>query len=255
MKKIFITLLLFCFYVNQAWGAMIIQQFTPAGGAGPTCTGSSTFAGGAIEEFEYGSGDFCNTDVTESDSDGILDTYDSSANLGDSGSYGMSATLSGTEYNSYIRFDLGAADSDFSVGFYHTLPSGDLPASNYLYFATLTDGTTPLSGVKVQVRLGYYSSVYKYRLYGSGSSTETTVTPKSTTYWITVDFNAGATSTLKVYELGNATPVGTMTDTANSGGARYIFLGVLDASGASPTFTQYFDRVIYDSDGGDIAEP
>lgn len=34
MKKLFITLLLFCFYVTQAWPAMIIQQFTASGCGG-----------------------------------------------------------------------------------------------------------------------------------------------------------------------------------------------------------------------------
>lgn len=49
MKKLFIILLLFCFYVNQAWGAMIIQQFTSGGGSCDTEVFSET----AVESNTY----------------------------------------------------------------------------------------------------------------------------------------------------------------------------------------------------------
>lgn len=222
-------------------------------GGGGGCGGTSTFVGnpGDTETFEYQAGDFCCTEFSETDPDGIISTYDSSSPLSGTHSATIVFTGAGSQDDNFIQVDLGSGDGDFSFDFLVSLPSvADYQAT---YFMSATTTTTVSSSSRgFRLRHNHFGAgTCKIAVYAASSPDDTSINLSTgTKYRVQVDFNQNAASTVKIYNASD-TLVDTLNFTALDYAPQYLNWGCL-FSNVNANGTYKFDDSRLKTGGGDL---
>ena len=240
MKKLILSILfILCLsFQASALGPMMLLS-------GGGCGGTLNFVTGDTESFEFEVGDFCTTQFTETDPDGIINSYDSAQykNGGHSASFAWTGT--GQDDN-FVQANIGAGDDDFTYDFWVK------PFDPEGYTSYLVATATGLSGVNndvgVQISVLYNGTgVILIRAQGANNDTSTSLTPGN---WhrVEVDYNRNGVSTVDIYDASNSL-IDTLSLTANDFAVQYINFGCI-SSDADADQTIYFDDVRYKAAGG-----
>lgn len=201
MKRIPIALLLLLL-ASPAWARMGVMMM--GGGvvsSGVTCSGDAS--SGDNESFEKGAGEFCTTDWTEADTDGVVDTYSSAEKHCGTTSLEITTDLETASNNNRAYIDLGASDQDFYVRFYVKIPSS---LTNYQTDTALTvsgDGTSTTQ-IHVYITVSRTDSVYYLKIRTPGTN-PTEYVPVTAGNWYRVDAHIvkSGDSTIRVYDVSD----------------------------------------------------
>jgi len=257
-KKILIVIISLLAY-GVSWAGGIQDQHkrylarVNASGGGVTCSGD--MSDGDNESFEKGAGEFCTTDWTEVDVDGVVDTYDTT--YANTGTHSMSVICDDDSPNANSNrayVDTGTLDNDVRIRFYIWLPA--LPSGAY----TRVFKVNRLNSSSYVVFLQWYNSygTYKYNIRGTGNDPEYFNLSVDTKYRVELHVVKGATSTLKIFD-ASGDPVATSNggvDYEQSDTAVNVDIGDFTFDDETSTATAsiyYVADVVIDLDGsGDI---
>lgn len=245
MKKLLISILItLCLAINGS--AMSPAFLSMIGGGTAGCAGILNFVTGDTETFEYQLTDFCTTQFTETDPDGIISTYDTAK--AKNGTHSCSIALTGiNQDDNFIQADLGAADGDFTVDFWYFL--FDETGYDGVEISTISAGADPDDGVRVRISHKHYAAGWA-RIYVASAVDNDTSGSIATGQWIRieVDFNKNGASTVEVYDAADSLK-DTLNYTAENTSLRYVNFGCI-SSDADATNTSYYDDVRYKAAGG-----
>ena len=250
MRKIFLTLTLILFMVSQVHAfdpLLIFSGSVVAGGeTSLPCTGSNTFIGspGNWESFEYGADDFCNSDISILDTDGIINTQDSA--WAKCGSSSVSIAYTAMEADNYILVDLGVTpDTAYRVVFYFKI-SAEISDWTLVRFFHIGNGPASFDGANMNLELK--RAGYNMRLQATPGDVQNGETlSANTVYRIEIDFVKNDTTTITIFDSVDS-QVGTdITVTAGDNTGRYMTLGPI--YGNNQTQTLYFDAFQYHGSG------
>lgn len=254
MKRISIALLLLLLAV-PSWARMGVGMM--GGGMasiGATCSGDASV--GDNESFEKGEGEFCTTDWTEADTDGVVDTYSSAEKHCGATSLEITTDLETAGNNNRAYIDLGASDQDFYVRFYVKIPSS---LSNYKADTALTvsGNGTSTTQTHVYIIIGRMDSTYYIKIRQLGEN-PTEYVPVTAGNWYRVDAHIvkSGDSTIRVYDVSD-NPILTsnggsdyeqaVTFASGDNYQRYIVFS--DKSTDSVAHNFYIDDVAVEIDG------
>lgn len=206
MKKILLlgTLLVIstiCFASQQQLLSYLARE-NAAGGI--SCSGD--FSDGDPEDFEHGSGDgnFCTTDWTVSDTDGVVDTANASNSKCNSNSCAITYDSDSGSTN-YIQANLGSVDNDCYIRFFCTIP--DVPDwANTRPFSCGQDATPESNrvvGLKLQDKNTGGTTARLY-LWGTSDSANYYDLTEGSLYRIEIHIVKNSTCTIRVYDSGGS---------------------------------------------------
>ena len=211
--------------------------------AGLVCSGA--ILSGDTERFESGTGAFCLTGWTETDTASKLDSYNGVQFV--TGTRSMRIDLDNSA-NALIHAN--PADDDFSVRFYlrtTNFVSGFGAGNTCELFRIDTESSfagAPVLGIDLRVT---GAPALNIRIRNLGTDVAGPTLSENTWYRIELDCSRNATSTLRVYDIGGA-QVGTdATVTASDFGFTYAMFGKISATTAASTI--WMDNIIYSSAG------
>ncbi len=163
------------------------------------------------------------------DPDTNLDAQNAAAKY--AGTYGLKINSNGSTAGgdvSYLRYDTGAERTDLSIGFWHYVASYTTFTVNSVIglWGAATPGT---QNIRIYHRKSGATNTLALR--GTGFSASGKAVSVDTWYWVTVDLNKNATSTLRVYDTAEAeVDAGTsVTATAHNNVCQYLYIGHTDA--------------------------
>ena len=252
MKKLIIILILILTLTIPVLSEARMNMGIVGGGVSSVtalpCTGSNTFVGapGAWESFEYGADDTCCSDLTVTDTDGKINTQDTT--LAVCGTYGVSFLVSDdTNTDNYISADMGAGeDAAFRSVFYFRFSAfPDWKCVNLFYVGGSSSGTSS-SNMREQIcqaGAGYF-------IKAEGASEDTSAggtVAANTTYRMEIDYIKNNTTTTKIYNAANSV-IDTLVSTAANNTSRYIVIGPVTYD-SGYTGTIYYDTIQYHSAG------
>ena len=210
--------------------------------------GTQTFVGnpGDTETFEFEADDFCTTEFSWTDIDGVIDTYNTTQVK--NGSHSAQLNFSGINQNdNYISVDLGVAgDTDFTIDFWVWVSDvDDYQGVNMFYLSDTSAGScTTCTNL---YWLHNAAGEWLLRIYGDGNSDTSTALVTEAWHRIEVDFNGGTDTTVKIYNAADVLQ-DTITATGHGGTVRYPWWGHADSDADATVF--YIDDVRYKSSGG-----
>lgn len=249
MKKLLLILILSFFLVPFTTWA-INPAFLGMIGSGSTgCGGTQTFVGnpGDTETFEYQADDFCCTEFSVTDPDGIISTHENAQVK--NGSYAASFAFDGndTRNDNWIKVNLGAGDGDFTNDFWFWPHDYNDAKEYYIFTATEVDNSASSSrGYRLKHKHNYTGS-WELKVIGGTNDISIGLTSAS---WhrIEVDYNQNAASTIKIY---NASDVlqDTLNFTASNYAPQYLFWGCIFGD-VDARATNYLDDIRFKSGGG-----
>lgn len=217
---------------------------------GVTCTGSGSFDAGATEYFEQSEGDFCTTEFSETDTEGVISTYSTDQ------AFCGTHSLHITEHTSTLG-TINAQISDdtaFTLRFYVYVESGVMADYADTQFFGLLDSTTSYETTfNINHRTGA-----EYRLYMNGVSGSYFGFSADTWYYVVLTWDGSGTTDgtrLKMYLASTQ-----VAQTATSG-YDSTTLSATESDGISyvrfktttPNQSTYIDAVTYDPAAGDLS--
>lgn len=252
MKYTFSFILVLSFCCNSVAGtnSYILGVSTVESGS-VTCSGD--MSNGDNESFESGVGAFCTTDWTESDTDGVINTYSNSNSF--CGSYSMAVTCdsdnSASANRAYVDFGV---DTDLYFRVYMTFPT--LLSGDYIRPLNVNDqNNEAVTAGTLYLQIFNSSGTYQVKLRDANENpSEYFDLSAGTQYRFEFHSVSGSTSTMRAY-----TSAGTAIETSNGGGdyeisvtsgatnTRYLIFH--DYHNDSSAVTYYVDDVIIDLDG------
>ena len=218
------------------------QEVTPA-----TC-GTFSFVGapGEMETFENTEGDFCTTEFTKTDASGYITTYSATAYHGGAHSVEFTNTATSATFTHYVRADLGAPDTGFTLTFWWKTPNNGTVYSNARFFALSNSATsTNTFAHNGAVKWDGNGTNGKIAWNAEGDMGEvlsTNTFSYNTWYKFVISFTDGASSTLSIYNASD-TLVETLTKTMDTQAPQYMYWYDSDGVGENT----YLDDVQYDS--------
>lgn len=234
LRLILATLLIVCHAGAQQ--ILFGRKSAPAT-AGVTCSGS--VAAGDTERFESGTGAFCLTGWTETDSASKLDSFNDVHFV--TGTRSMRVDLDNAA-NALIHAN--TADDDFSVRFYlrATNVMSAIGAGNTVeIFRTDSESSfagAPFIGLDLRVAGGPALTI---RIRSATTDVTGPTLSENTWYRIELDAVRNATSTLRVYAIGGSQVGSDATVTATDAAFTYMMLGKQSAStGAASIWIENF---------------
>jgi len=251
LTLLLLSLLFFSPVVSYGWGVMMLggggsEAYQPS-----NCGGTQTFVGapGDTETFEYQADDFCCTEFSVTDPDGIISTYDSTQVKNGTYAASFAFTGSGAENDNWIKVDLGSTDSDYSNDFWFWPHKYNDSANYIMAVATSDDDSASASwGYRLKhVHSG--ASDWKLQGVGDGESLDTSIALSAEAWYrIEVDFNQGGITTIEIYNSSDVLQ-DTLSFTARNIAPRYLFWGCILADGDARS-TNYIDDIRFKSGGG-----
>lgn len=228
MKKLLIAFLL-CLLSTPAVSDTSTYLMGAAGkrAAAPEgCGGILTFVGtpGDTETFEYQEGDFCTTEFSETDPDGVISTYDTTRYHGDAHAVRFNYAGAGQNDN-FIQVDIGSGEADFTLTWWVWLP--DIRGwANFPSFSF-----TPATSISAN--MGCYISLLdsnndangKIQIYGTSADASVAV-PDEAWYKLILNYTQNGTTTLEIYNTSN-TLLDTLSVTATDQAVRYLNFGCI----------------------------
>ena len=213
--------------------------------------GSGTWVGnpGDTEQFEYQEDDFCTTEFSVADNDGIISTYDVTQykNGGHSASFAVSGTQ--TDSDNFVQVDLGAGDGTFTDAFWFWCPDNTVDSELWPFASVTTGADHTDQGTKGYRLTARHQATGFWKLNADGAADDQSVQiPTEEFLLITVDYiqdNAGCTVTIHNEAL---TLLDTLTFTSPDKAPRYLTFGGFDDEHATDTF--YVDDWQINTDGG-----
>lgn len=262
-KKILIVIISLLAY-GVSWAGGIQDQHKRylarinAGGGGVTCSGD--MSDGDNESFEKGAGEFCTTDWTEVDVDGVVDTY--STGFAHTGTHSLKVTCDGDSANepdNRVYADTGSEDADLYERFYWTPPT--LASGSYLRFHSVGNDDNELLTGCYFLQWFNNSGTYQFILRNSaGSPGEHFELTPGSKYRVEIHATQSGTCTMKVFDSSD-NPVltsngGADYDLTHSGlniGMRYFIFR--DFNSGTTEAIYYIDDYVIDLDGSDYIGP
>ena len=254
MIKYLVLFLLLAANLANASGVMFCAGGVTAA-AGSSCSGD--MSDGDNESFEKGAGQFCTTDWTETDPDGVVSTYDNTN--AHTGSYAAKFTADNDDANepeNKLYIDIGGTDTDIYIRFYFWTPA-DVVNYGAIYPLTIGDDVSETNGT---VYLQYARNAASYQLKPrsvTANPAEYFELAVSTKYRIEMHvITNSASCNVKVFDAsGNAVLTsngGADYDLGFTSGAANMQYFIFKASTTDSTArTWYIDDVVIDTDGSD----
>lgn len=244
MKRILLisTLLLAVIYTVSADRRRLLGSQNAAS-AGLVCSGSILSDG--TERFESGTGAFCLTGWTETDTASKLDSYNGVQFV--TGTHSMRVDLDNAA-NALIYAN--PADDDFSVRFYLRTTNfvSAIGAGNTVEIFRIDSETSfggvPFLGVDLRVAGG---PVMTIRLLNAVTDVTGPTLSENTWYRVEVDCSRNATSTLRVYSIGGSQVGSDVTLTAADVAFSYMMLGKQSASTGAASL--WMENITYSAAG------
>ena len=227
----------------------ILGGSVPAAAGGYSCTGALTIAAGEREEFDFGTGDFCTSDMAETDNSAAVNTYDSTSPFCGSQSLSIVIDYDDEGVDDYVYYDHGSNFDEAWFRFVVTLPDVD---DTYYIFNVQGGGSTPNTTSNLYVRINNNEEVY----IGSGGT--------YSSYWnwhaagdtllieLHFDNTGSANHEMRVYtcstcdgsdwslETNSNSETPTVVAAAAAVG-RYVMFGNLVGSSSTTAVTSYID--------------
>ena len=246
MKKLFLIFLvifvapLFCLGGIQDAHKQVIARINNCG--------TQTFVGdpGDTETFEYQENDFCTTEFSYADPDGILSTYDNTQVK--NGTYALSIAFDGTAnyHDNYFEANLGGTDAAFTVSFWVRVYA--------------------ITGVQDQNLMGAFTDpnhagdrAFKLKFSGDGaggitftidgSADDTSIALVAPAWYrVEVEFQKAVEKTVEIYNSADALQ-DTLVWTGENIEPQYLHFGIV-ISDTEADETTYYDDIRYKSSGG-----
>lgn len=239
MKRILViaTLLIGLILTAEASRRRLLTATSSGGGGGVTCSGSVT--AGDTERFESGSGAFCLTGWTETDTSSKLDTYNGVQYV--TGSKSMRVDLDNAAQSVIYA---NPADDAVSLRFYLRLTNTvAIGAGNFITILQFDNEATfageSIVGLDFRINGDNTTSLRLRNL--AGSITYGPALAMNTWYRVELDAVRNATSTLRVFSIGGAQFGSDATITAGDAAMTYLAIGKVTAvTGAASMWIENF---------------
>ena len=210
--------------------------------------GTQTFVGnpGDTETFEFEADDFCTTEFSWTDIDGVIDTYNTTQVK--NGSHSAQLNFSGINQNdNYISVDLGVAgDSAFTLDFWIWVSDvNDYEGVNIFCASDSTAGACSTAVNLFWLHTG--TGTWQLRIYGDATSDTSSNLSTETWYRIEFEYLQNDTTTAEIYNAAEELQ-DTITCTAFDDTPRYPWWGHAASDADATVF--YIDDVRYKSSGG-----